>query len=54
MRKDVWTVFMEGLEQWLKISCYLAFVWVGFYSLQFLPVEIADRIIEAFLEYLGI
>ena len=47
-------MFMEGLEQWLKISCYLAFVWVGFYSLQFLPVHIADRIIEAFLEYLGI
>ena len=45
---------MEGLEQWLKISCYLGFVWVGFYSLRFLPVEIADRIIEAFLEYLGI
>lgn len=54
MRKSTWQVFMEGLDQWLKISCYLGFVWVGFYSLRFLPVEIADRIIEAFLEYLGI
>jgi len=45
---------MEGLEQWLKISCYLALVWVGFYSLQFLPVYIAERIIEAVLGKLGI
>lgn len=54
MRKDTWQVFMEGLSEWLKITCYLAFVWVGFKLLQYLPVDIAERIIAKFLEQLGI
>jgi hypothetical protein len=54
MKKDALTVFMEGLDEWLKINCYLASVWVGFQVLQFLPIEIAERVIEAFLEYIGI
>lgn len=54
MKKDALTVFMEGLDEWLKINCYLAAVWVGFQVLQFLPIEIAERVIEAFLEYIGI
>jgi len=54
MRKDTLKILIEGLEKWLKINCYLGFVWVFFYLLQFLPVHIADRIIEAILGKLGI
>jgi len=54
MRKDTWQVFMDGLQEWLKISCYLGFVWVGFQLLQYLPVHIAERIIEKFLKTLGL
>ena len=54
MKKDALTVFMEGFDEWLKINCYLGFVWVGFQVLQFLPLDIAERVIEAFLEKLGI
>lgn len=54
MNKDTWKVFMDGLDEWIKINCYLASVWVGFQVLQFLPIEIAERVIEAFLEYIGI
>ena len=54
MNKDTLTVFMECLDEWIKINCYLGFVWVGFQVLQFLPIEIAERVIEAFLEYIGI
>jgi hypothetical protein len=51
---DKWKEVKDGFDQWLKISCYLAFIWVGFDLLQYLPVYIAERIIEAALEYLGI
>jgi heme/copper-type cytochrome/quinol oxidase subunit 3 len=51
---DKWKEVREGFDQWLKITCYLGFVWVGFKVLQFLPADIANRVIEAFLEYIGI
>lgn len=51
---DKWKEVRDGFDKWLKISCYLAFIWVGFYMLQFLPVHIAERIIEAILNRLGI
>ena len=51
---DKWKEVREGFDKWLKINCYLASIWVGFKLLQFLPPEIANRIIEAFLEKLGI
>lgn len=51
---DKWKEVKDGFDKWLKISCYLAFIWVGFQLLQFLPVHIADRIIEAFLGKLGL
>jgi hypothetical protein len=51
---DKWKEVRDGFDTWLKITCYLALIWVGFYLLRFLPVHIADRIIEAFFEYLGI
>lgn len=54
MRKDTLQVLIEGLEKWIKINCYLGFIWVGFQMLQFLPVHIAERVIEAFLGKLGI
>jgi hypothetical protein len=51
---DKWKEVKDGFDKWLKINCYLAFVWVGFKVLQFLPADIANRVIEAFLEKLGI
>ena len=51
---DKWKEVKEGFDQWLKITCYLGFVWVGFKVLVFLPPDIANRVIEAFLEYIGI
>ena len=51
---DKWKEAKDGFDKWLKINCYLGFVWVGFQVLQFLPVDIANRVIEAFLEYIGI
>jgi hypothetical protein len=51
---DKWKEVKDGFDKWLKINCYLAAVWVGFKMLQFLPPEIANRIIEAALGYLGI
>jgi hypothetical protein len=51
---DKWKEAKDGFDKWLKINCYLAFIWVGFKVLQFLPPDIANRVIEAFLEKLGI
>jgi hypothetical protein len=51
---DKWKEVKDGFDQWLKISCYLALIGVGFDLLQYLPVYIAERIIEAALGYLGI
>lgn len=51
---DKWKEVRDGLDKWLKISCYLAFIYVGFYMLRFLPVHIAERIIDAILNRLGI
>jgi hypothetical protein len=51
---DKWKEVKDGFDQWLKISCYLALIGVGLDLLQYLPVHIAERIIDAFLDYLGI
>ena len=51
---DKWKEVKDGFDKWLKINCYLGFIWVGFKVLQFLPPDIADRVIEAFLGKLGI
>jgi hypothetical protein len=51
---DKWKEVKDGFDQWLKISCYLALFGVGFDLLQYLPVYIAERIIAAVLEKLGI
>jgi len=51
---DKWKEVKEGFDKWLKINCYLAFVWVGFKVLVLLPPDIANRVIEALLEKLGI
>ncbi len=51
---DKWKEVKDGFDKWLKINCYLAFVWVGFKVLVLLPPDIADRVIEALLGKLGI
>ena len=51
---DKWKEVKDGFDKWIKINCYLGFIWVGFKVLQFLPPEIASRVIEAFLGKLGI
>jgi hypothetical protein len=52
--EDKWKEVKDGFDKWLKITCYLALFGVGFRMLQYLPVHIAERIIEAALGYLGI
>ena len=54
MDQDPWKEVKDGLDKWLKITCYLAFIKVFFYILQFLPMDIADRIVEGILGYIGI
>ena len=44
----------DGLDKWLKITCYLAFVWVFVDLLPYLPTYLVDRLIEAVLRKLGI
>lgn len=44
----------EGLDKWLKITCYLAFVWVFVDLLPYLPPHVVDRIFEAVMRKLGI
>lgn len=50
----MWKEFITNFEKWLKYTCYLMFVWVFLDILPFLPVHIADRIVEAILRRLGI
>lgn len=52
--RDPWNEFRDGLDKWLKISCYLAFVWVFLDILPYLPNQIVDRIIDAVLRKIGI
>ncbi len=51
---DKWNEFRDGFDKWLKYTCYLAFIWVFLDVLQYLPVHIADRIIDALLSKLGV
>ena len=44
----------QGFDQWLKISCYLAFAWVFLDILPYLPPQLANRIIEALLSKIGL
>lgn len=50
----MWKEFITNLEKWLKYTCYLALVGVGFDFLKYLPPHIADRVIDAVLNKLGI
>jgi hypothetical protein len=54
MSEDRWKEVKDGFDKWLKITCYLGFIWVGFKVLQFLPVDIANRVIEGILGYIDI
>ena len=51
---DLWREFIKGLEQWLKLTCYLGFVWVFLDILPYLPVHIVDRIIDGLLKKVGL
>jgi hypothetical protein len=44
----------DGLDKWLKISCYLAGGWVFVDLLPYLPPKLVDRLFEAVLGRLGI
>lgn len=50
MEKNV----VDGFEQWLKISCYLGFVWVFVDLLPYLPPHLVDRIINGLLSKVGL
>lgn len=44
----------DGFDKWLKITCYLGFVWVFVDVLPYLPPYLVDRIIEGVLRKLGL
>ena len=50
----MWREFIANFERWLKYTCYLALIGVGFDFLQYLPPHIADRLIEGLLSKLGV
>lgn len=52
--KDPLKEVREGLDQWLKITCYLMFVYWAVDMLQYLPIYIADKIVEAVLRKVGL
>ena len=51
---DPWKEFVQNLERWFQISCYLAFAWVFIDILPYLPVYIVDRIIDGLLSKVGL
>jgi hypothetical protein len=44
----------DGLDKWLKITCYLAGGWVFVDLLPYLPPKLVDRLFEAVLGRLGV
>lgn len=50
----MWDDFWKNLAKWMTYACYAWIAWFVFSILPYLPVHIADRIIEAFLGKLGI
>ncbi len=50
----MWAEFIANFAKWLQIVCYLALVGVAFDFLQYLPPDLANRLIEAALGRLGI
>ena len=46
--------FLDNLDKWLKITCYLGFAWVFVDLLPYLPVYIVDRIIDGLLSKVGL
>ncbi len=53
-RPDLHKIFLDAMDKWLRVVCYLAAAWIGFDILVTLPPELANRIIEAILRRLGI
>lgn len=51
---DKWKEVRDGFDKWLKLTCYIGFIWVFLDILPYLPQHIADRIIEAILRKFGI
>jgi hypothetical protein len=49
----VWDDFWKNLARWLTLSCYAWCGWFVFSLLPYLPVEIADKIVEGFFDYIG-
>jgi hypothetical protein len=52
--KDPLKEVREGVDQWIKITCYLMFAYVAVDMMQYLPIYIVDRIIEAVLKKVGL
>lgn len=52
--KDPLKEVREGVDQWIKITCYLLFIAWGFDMLQYLPVYIAEKIVAAVLAKVGL
>lgn len=51
---DPWREVKEGFDKWLKLTCYLGFVWVFIDVLPYLPAHIVDRIVDGVLKKLGL
>jgi len=54
MSHDPWKEVREGFDKWLKLTCYIGFVWVFIDILPHLPPHLVDRIIDGLLKKLGL
>lgn len=54
MSHDPWKEVREGFDKWLKLCCYLGFVWVFIDILPHLPQHLVDRIVDGLLAKVGL
>lgn len=54
MSEDPFKEVREGIDKWIKISCYLGFAWIFIDILPYLPRNIADKLINALLAKFGL
>lgn len=51
---DPWKEVKDGFDKWLKLCCYLGFVWIFIDLLPHLPPHLVDRIVNGLLSKIGL
>jgi hypothetical protein len=52
--RDTWKDVRDGFDRWIKLSCYLGFVWIFIDILPYLPQHLVDRIVDGLLAKVGL